>query len=84
MYKLMSFTFYYLNVDKYVPAEMMNRAYFRPTRYYFLINFLLLLVSTASQGEPLIQDPTFSRLSTDNGLSQNTINSLLLDDEGFL
>jgi ligand-binding sensor domain-containing protein len=45
---------------------------------------LLLLLSSFSQSEPLISDPTFSRLSTENGLSQNTINSLLLDNEGFL
>jgi diguanylate cyclase (GGDEF)-like protein len=64
--------------------KLINEAYFGPTKYYFLIIFLLLLFSTASEGVPLIQDPTFSRLSTDNGLSQNTINSLLLDDEGFL
>jgi diguanylate cyclase (GGDEF)-like protein len=32
----------------------------------------------------LISHPTFSRLSTENGLSQNNINSLLLDNEGFL
>jgi diguanylate cyclase (GGDEF)-like protein len=53
-------------------------------KYYLLVILQLLLISTASKSGPLIQDPTFSRLSTDNGLSQNTINSLLLDDEGFL
>jgi diguanylate cyclase (GGDEF)-like protein len=53
-------------------------------KYYLLVIMQLLLISTASKSEPLIQDPTFSRLSTYNGLSQNTINSLLLDDEGFL
>ncbi|MFQ3192158.1 MAG: ligand-binding sensor domain-containing protein, partial [Paraglaciecola sp.] len=53
-------------------------------KYYLLVILQLLLISTDSISEPLIQDPTFSRLSTDNGLSQNTINSLLLDDEGFL
>jgi ligand-binding sensor domain-containing protein len=64
--------------------KSINRAYFGPTKYYLLLILLLLLASTASEGEPLITDPTFSRLSTNNGLSQNTINSLLLDDEGFL
>jgi len=45
---------------------------------------LLMLVSPVSKSEPLISSPTFSRLSTENGLSQDTINSLLLDNEGFL
>lgn len=35
-------------------------------------------------GAPLITEPTFSRLSTENGLSQNTVNSMLLDSDGFL
>lgn len=64
--------------------KSINRAYIRPTKYYLLLILLLLLASTVSEGEPLITDPTFSRLSTENGLSQNTINSLLLDSEGFL
>jgi diguanylate cyclase (GGDEF)-like protein len=37
-----------------------------------------------SNSAPLISEPTFTRLSTENGLTQNTINSLLLDSEGFL
>ena len=45
---------------------------------------LLMLISPVSKSEPLISSPTFSRLSTENGLSQDTINSLLLDNEGFL
>jgi ligand-binding sensor domain-containing protein len=50
-----------------------------------LLTILLsLFISFFSQSEPLILDPTFSRLSTENGLSQDTINSLLLDSEGFL
>ena len=50
---------------------------------YYLLTTLLLL-SFLSHSEPLITDPKFSRLSTENGLSQNTINSILLDNEGFL
>jgi diguanylate cyclase (GGDEF)-like protein len=53
-------------------------------KYYLLVIFPLLLMSTSSISSPLISDPTFSRLSTENGLSQDTINSLLLDNEGFL
>ena len=37
-----------------------------------------------SNSAPLISEPTFSRLSTENGLTQNTVNSILLDSEGFL
>ena len=57
---------------------------FESLNYYLLISVSLLLLSSLSHSEPLISDPTFSRLSTENGLSQNTINSLLLDNEGFL
>ena len=64
--------------------KSINRAYTGPTKYYLLLILLLLLASTASEGEPLTAVPTFSRLSTENGLSQNTVNSLLLDSEGFL
>lgn len=53
-------------------------------KYYLLVNLFLLLISFSSKSAPLIQEPTFSRLSTENGLSQNTINSLMLDNEGFL
>lgn len=65
-------------------CKSINRPYFGPMKYYLLVILQLLLISTASKSEPLIQDPTFFRLSTKNGLSQNTINSLLLDNEGFL
>ncbi|MGS2719484.1 EAL domain-containing protein [Paraglaciecola aestuariivivens] len=34
--------------------------------------------------EPLVKEPSFLRLSTENGLSQNTINAMALDSEGFL
>ena len=53
-------------------------------KYYLLTILLLLFVSFLSQGEPVIPEPKFSRLSTENGLSQDSINSLLLDNEGFL
>ena len=52
--------------------------------YYLLVPLLLLLIPFMSTSAPLILEPTFSRLSTENGLTQNTINSLLLDSEGFL
>jgi len=52
---------------------------------FYLLNILsLLLISYVSNSAPLISEPTFSRLSTENGLSQDSINSLLLDNEGFL
>jgi diguanylate cyclase (GGDEF)-like protein/PAS domain S-box-containing protein len=43
-----------------------------------------MLMPVISVSAPLISEPTFYRLSSENGLSQNTINSLLLDNEGFL
>jgi ligand-binding sensor domain-containing protein len=52
--------------------------------YYLLGILFLLLISFVSKSEPLISEPTFSRLSTENGLTQDTINSLLFDSEGFL
>jgi diguanylate cyclase (GGDEF)-like protein len=64
--------------------KLINSPYIGPKKYYLSVLVILLLISFVSQSEPLIADPTFSRLSTENGLSQNTINSLLLDSEGFL
>ena len=64
--------------------KSINRSYFGAMNYYFLIILPLLFISTGSKSEVLIPNPTFSRLSTENGLSQDTINSLLLDSEGFL
>ena len=60
------------------------RRLFESLNDYLFITVPLLLLSSFSQSEPLISDPTFSRLSTENGSSQNTINSLLLYNEGFL
>jgi diguanylate cyclase (GGDEF)-like protein len=64
--------------------KSINRPYFGPKKYYFLVNLLLILISFTGKSGPLISEPTFSRLSTENGLTQDTINSLLLDNEGFL
>jgi len=64
--------------------KSINRSYFGPKKYYLLVNLLFLLISFAAKSNPLISEPTFSRLSTENGLSQNTISTLLLDHEGFL
>jgi ligand-binding sensor domain-containing protein len=65
-------------------CKSINTAYFWPKKYYLSVLLLFLLISFVSQSEPLISAPTFYRLSTENGLSQNTVNSLLLDSEGFL
>jgi diguanylate cyclase (GGDEF)-like protein len=64
--------------------KFINSPYFKLNKHYLSVLLLLLFISFVSQSEPLIADPTFSRLSTENGLSQNTINSLSLDSEGFL
>ena len=65
-------------------CKSINRSHFGLMRFYLLTIMLLMLISPVSKSEPLISSPTFSRLSTENGLSQDTINSLLLDNEGFL
>lgn len=52
-----------------------------------LIQFTLLfcpLFSCFVAAEPVVPTPSFSVLSTENGLSQNTINDMLLDKEGLL
>jgi len=55
-----------------------------PLKFYLLVIVLLLLIPSVGKSAPLISEPTFYRLSADNGLTQNTVNSLLLDSEGFL
>ena len=65
-------------------CKSINRSYFDPTKYYLLASLLLVLMPFISISAPLISEPTFYRLSSENGLSQNTVNSLLLDSEGFL
>lgn len=42
------------------------------------------LVSVSVQSAPLLSEPTFLRVSTEQGLSQDSVNGLLLDQEGFL
>jgi diguanylate cyclase (GGDEF)-like protein len=65
-------------------CKSINKSQFGPMKYYISTILFLLFLSFVSQSEPLIPDPKFSRLSTENGLSQDTVNSLLLDSEGFL
>jgi diguanylate cyclase (GGDEF)-like protein len=45
---------------------------------------VLLLFSCMSNAKPLLSEPTFTHLSTEQGLSQDTVNSLLIDSQGFL
>ncbi|PTT92145.1 hypothetical protein DBR45_54295, partial [Pseudomonas sp. HMWF031] len=47
-----------------------------------LIFFALFVSSTIAK--TLVTTPTFSALSTENGLSQNTVNDMLIDKEGLL
>jgi diguanylate cyclase (GGDEF)-like protein len=50
-----------------------------------ILTFLLFAcISFSSKSAPLITAPTFSRLSTENGLSQDSVYSMLLDSEGFI
>lgn len=50
----------------------------------FLWVCLLSVFPYLAHAEPLISEPTFSRLSTEQGLSQDTVNTMLIDNEGFL
>jgi diguanylate cyclase (GGDEF)-like protein len=45
--------------------------------------FLLISMSIA-HATPIVKEPSFQRLSTAHGLSQDTVNALVLDNEGFL
>jgi diguanylate cyclase (GGDEF)-like protein len=65
-------------------CKSINRPYYGSMNYYLLVILLSLLIPFISNSAPLISEPTFSRLSTENGLTQNTVNSLLIDSEGFL
>lgn len=65
-------------------CKLINKSSIGLLKYYLLVTLLLLLLPFFSKSAPLISEPTFSRLSTENGLTQNTVNSLLLDNEGFL
>ncbi|MDP5041497.1 MAG: hypothetical protein NWQ26_11600, partial [Paraglaciecola sp.] len=45
---------------------------------------LCLVFSAFAQANPLLSEPTFLRVSTEQGLSQDTVNTLLIDQNGFL
>lgn len=45
---------------------------------------LTWLCLSAAQAAPLLSEPKFSQLSTEDGLSQDTVNTLLIDSYGFL
>ncbi|MBT1451303.1 EAL domain-containing protein [Glaciecola sp. XM2] len=51
---------------------------------YFIVVSFCLSYASISHATPIIQEPNFQRLSTANGLSQDTVNTLVLDNEGFL
>jgi diguanylate cyclase (GGDEF)-like protein len=46
--------------------------------------FLAFLFSVALNAQPIIETPRFSQLSTENGLSQDFINDMIIDSDGFL
>ena len=45
---------------------------------------LITLFSKVINSAPLLSEPMFMRLSTEQGLSQDSINALLIDQQGFL
>lgn len=48
------------------------------------IALFLLINTNITNADPVIKGPSFQQLSTANGLSQDTVNALTLDNEGFL
>ena len=50
-------------------------------KYYLM---LLVILPVYVQSAPLLSEPTFLRVSTEQGLSQDSVNALLIDNEGFL
>ncbi len=57
---------------------------FQSTHLIQVALILFLLFVRHLSAEPLVTTPTFSSLSTENGLSQDTVNDMLIDQEGFL
>lgn len=49
-----------------------------------VVSFLLACVTLPASSAPLINEPKFVQLSTSHGLSQDTVNDLLIDSNGFL
>ncbi|MGK0372643.1 MAG: diguanylate cyclase (GGDEF)-like protein [Glaciecola sp.] len=50
----------------------------------FFICIGLLSSNHTVEASPVVKEPVFQRLSTANGLSQDTVNTLLIDSDGFL
>ncbi|MFC3094419.1 EAL domain-containing protein [Alteromonas sediminis] len=49
-----------------------------------IVGLLLFVFGTLANASPLLNEPRFFQLSTENGLTQDTVNDVLLDSEGFL
>ncbi|QJR82921.1 EAL domain-containing protein [Alteromonas pelagimontana] len=50
----------------------------------FFFSVLVCCFSSISFADPLVQDPNFTYLSTRQGLSQDTVNDILVDRTGFV
>ena len=73
--------------------SLLNKSKLKNTSNYnqgsgaMLVKFCLLSLiwfSALAQSAPLLSEPTFLRLSTEQGLSQDSVNALLIDQQGFL
>ncbi|NCP63423.1 MAG: EAL domain-containing protein [Paraglaciecola sp.] len=53
------------------------------SRIFFMVLSAFTIVSH-TQAVPLLTEPTFTRLSTEQGLTQDTVRTMLLDQQGFL
>lgn len=49
-----------------------------------VVILLVFFYSTALLGAPLLGEPKFDKISTEQGLSQDTVNDILIDQHGFL
>ena len=53
------------------------------SRFIYLILFLFLVVLSA-EASPRLSNPVFQSLSTKNGLPQDVVNDIVVDDDGFV
>ncbi|GAB5380221.1 MAG: EAL domain-containing protein [Aliiglaciecola sp.] len=70
-----------MSFDQLLPLSSMNSAKNLISKIGLI--YCLIFVSIAS-AQTIIKEPRFTQLSSENGLTQDTINDLLIDSDGFL
>lgn len=56
----------------------------KPLFIWWLVLLCALQLFISAKAEPVISSPRFKHLSTENGLSQDSINDMFVDSDGFL